>query len=208
MAAQVTDGDNGAPVRPDEELGRGGRPDQAARRALVITVSDGVAAGIREDLSGQSIAGRLGELGFSVERSVVPDERALIEHLLAARAEDHVLILTTGGTGLTPRDVTPQATRAVVEYEVPGLPELMRAEGARSTPYAYLSRSVAGVVKRCLIVNLPGSPRGALDSLAALEPVLGHALETLAGPFDHDPGGGGDEHGRGMAAGRANPTPS
>ena len=208
MAAKVTGSDDGAPLRPDDGFGRGGGPDQAAHRALVITVSDGVAAGIREDLSGKALADRLGELGFRVERSVVPDERARIEHLLAARAEDHVLILTTGGTGLTPRDVTPQATRAVVEYEVPGLPELMRAEGARSTPYAYLSRSVAGVAKRCLIVNLPGSPRGALDSLAALEPVLGHALETLAGPFDHDPGGAAGRTGSEAAAGPTNTTHS
>jgi molybdopterin adenylyltransferase len=157
-----------------------------ARRALVITVSDGVAAHVRQDLSGDGVARRLAEIGFTVKRAVVPDERAQIETLLLAEANSHVLIVTTGGTGLTPRDVTPQATRAVVEYEVPGLPELMRAEGGRSTLYAYLSRSVAGVLKQCLVVNLPGSPRGSLDSLSALEPILDHALATLAGPLDHD----------------------
>jgi molybdopterin biosynthesis enzyme MoaB len=82
--------------------------------------------------------------------------------------------------------VTPQATLAVIAYEVPGIPELMRFEGGRSTPYAYLSRAVAGILNRCLIVNLPGSPRGALDSLAALEPILDHALVTVAGPFEHE----------------------
>jgi molybdopterin adenylyltransferase len=157
-----------------------------ARRALVITVSDGVAAHVRDDLSGDGLARRLVEIGFRVDRAVVPDERPQIEALLRAQADSHVLIVTTGGTGLTPRDVTPQATRAVVEYEVPGLPELMRAEGGRSTLYAYLSRSVAGVLKQCLVVNLPGSPRGSLDSLSALEPILDHALATLAGPLDHD----------------------
>jgi molybdopterin adenylyltransferase len=162
-------------------------------RALVVTVSDGVAAGGREDASGDGLGRRLLELGFEVDRAVLPDEQARIEKLLSASANGHALILTAGGTGLTPRDVTPQATKAVVEYEVPGLPELMRAVGGRSTPYAYLSRAVAGVLRQCLIVNLPGSPRGALDSLAALEPILDHALATLAGPFDHDlaPDGGG-----------------
>ena len=95
------------------------------------------------------------------------------------------LVVTTGGTGLTPRDVTPQATSAVVDYEVPGLAELIRAEGRRSTPMASLSRGVVGVRSGTLIVNVPGSPRGALESLEAIVPVLGHALETLGGPFDH-----------------------
>jgi molybdenum cofactor synthesis domain-containing protein len=156
------------------------------RRAFILTVSDGVAAGARQDASGDRLARRLGELGFAVDRAVVPDERVEVEGLLVAAAAGHALILTTGGTGLTPRDVTPQATKAVLEYEVPGMSELMRSEGGRSTPYAYLSRSVAGVLARCLIVNLPGSPRAAMESLAALEPILEHALDTLAAPFDHD----------------------
>ncbi len=93
--------------------------------------------------------------------------------------------MTTGGTGLTPRDVTPQATAAVIDYEVPGLAEAMRAAGRRSTPMADLSRGVVGVRDGSLIVNLPGSPHGALESFGAVEPVLEHALETLSGPFDH-----------------------
>jgi molybdopterin adenylyltransferase len=167
------------------------QPNSDRRRALVLTVSDSVAEGARDDVSGDKLSLRLGALGFVVDRAVRPDEKPLIEKLLVAEAKGHVLILTTGGTGLTPRDVTPQATRSVTEYEVPGLPEMMRAKGGQSTPLAYLSRAVAGVLRRCLIVNLPGSPRGALESLAAIEPVLDHALATLAGPFDHGRRAGG-----------------
>ena len=100
------------------------------------------------------------------------------------------LVLTTGGTGLTPRDVTPQATAGIVDYEVPGMAEAMRAAGRATTPLADLSRGVVGVRAGTLIVNLPGSPAGALESLAALEPLLEHAMETLAGPFDHGAGAG------------------
>ncbi len=153
--------------------------------ALVITASDGAAHGVREDESGGAVAERLATLGIAVERMTVPDDRARIESTLVAAAARHRLVVTTGGTGLTPRDVTPQATLAVVDYEVPGLAELMRAEGRRHTPMAALSRGVAGVLGGTLIVNLPGSPRGAVESLDALLPVLPHALETLGGPFDH-----------------------
>ncbi len=157
----------------------------APRTALVVTVSDRAAAGRREDRSGQVVADRLAGLGFAVERAVVPDDRDAIEAALRAGAARHGLVLTTGGTGLTPRDVTPQATLAVVDYEVPGMAEAMRAEGRRQTPLAALSRAVVGVRDRSLIVNLPGSPSGASESLEAIVDVLPHALETLAGPFDH-----------------------
>jgi len=153
--------------------------------AYVLTVSDRGAAGDRVDASGDNLAARLAGLGFDVERAIVPDERPLIESALVTAAGRHRLVVTTGGTGLTPRDVTPQATLAVIDYEVPGFAEAMRADGRAATPMAILSRAVVGVRGRCLIVNLPGNPRGALESLASLEPVLGHALETLGGPFDH-----------------------
>jgi molybdopterin adenylyltransferase len=169
----------------------------SGRRAFVLTVSDGVAAGVREDSGGAGVAGRLEELGFAVVRGVTADEPAEIAAAIVAAAADHDLVLTTGGTGLTPRDVTPQATKSVLEYEIPGLSELMRSTGGRAKPQAYLSRSVAGVRTRCLIVNLPGSPRGALESLAAIEPILEHALATLAGPFDHDTTPRGDAEPRG-----------
>ena len=116
---------------------------------------------------------------------VVRDDREAIEAAIVDGAARHPLIVTTGGTGLTPRDVTPQATRAVIDYEVPGLAEAMRAAGRASTPLADLSRGVVGVRGRSLVVNLPGSPNGAMESFEAVAPVLDHALETLAGPYDH-----------------------
>jgi molybdenum cofactor synthesis domain-containing protein len=154
-------------------------------RALVITVSDGVEAGIRPDSSGELVRDRLLALGYQADRGLVADEPDQIQRILTAASGDYALIVTTGGTGLTPRDVTPQATAAVVDYEVPGLAEAMRAAGRAITPLADLSRGVVGVRSGSLIVNLPGSPKGALESLAAIEPTLEHALETLAGPFDH-----------------------
>jgi molybdenum cofactor synthesis domain-containing protein len=124
-------------------------------------------------------------LGLTVERLVVSDDAWRIEEALVAGSERHALIITTGGTGLTPRDVTPQATAAVIDYEVPGLAEAMRAAGRRSTPMADLSRGIAGVRGRTLIINMPGSPRASIESLEAIIAVLPHALETLAGSFDH-----------------------
>jgi molybdenum cofactor synthesis domain-containing protein len=156
------------------------------RSVLVLTVSDGVAAGAREDASGAGLADRLGSLGFAVKRLVVTDDQPAIEKALVDGVARHPLVVTTGGTGLTPRDVTPQATRAILDYEVPGLAEAMRAAGRAKTPLADLSRGVVGVRGRSLVANLPGSPRGALESLEAIEGVLDHALETLAGPYDHD----------------------
>ena len=156
------------------------------KRALVITASDRVNEGVREDTSGIGVGERLEALGFTVQRAVLPDEREALTHVLRASAATHDLIVTTGGTGLTPRDVTPQATRDAIDYDVPGLAEAMRASGRLSTPYADLSRGVVGVIGQALVINLPGSPKGALESLVAIEAVLDHALETLAGPFDHD----------------------
>ena len=156
-----------------------------SRTAFILTVSDRGSSGDRADTSGDGLAARLTALGFAVEREIVPDERRRIESMLVAAASRHPLIVTTGGTGLTPRDVTPQATLAVIDYQVPGFAEAMRADGRAKTPMAILSRAVVGVRGRTLIVNLPGSPRGALESLAVLEPVLDHALETLRGPHEH-----------------------
>jgi molybdopterin adenylyltransferase len=163
----------------------------AGTPALVLTISDGVAAGTRQDDAGAALSERLAGYGFAVDRAAVPDERPRIEAALTAGVADHVLVITTGGTGLTPRDVTPQATLAVIDYEVPGLAEAIRAFGRARTPMADLSRGVVGVRGRTLIVNVPGSPRAALDCLEALEPTLVHALETLRGPFDHGAAGAG-----------------
>jgi len=160
-------------------------PATTRRSALVLTVSDRSAAGTREDASGQALEARLVELGFEVERRVVPDEQWEIEQAIVSGAAAHRLVVTTGGTGLTPRDVTPQATAVVLDYEVPGIAEAMRAEGRRSTPFASLSRGLVGVRGGSLVVNVPGSPRGALESFDVVVPLLDHALETLSGPFDH-----------------------
>ena len=161
------------------------------RSAFILTVSDRGSSGDRADTSGDGLAARLAALGFSVEREIVPDERRRIESMLVAAASRHPLVVTTGGTGLTPRDVTPQATLAVIDYQVPGFAEAMRADGRAKTPMAILSRAVVGVRGRTLIVNLPGSPRAALESLAVLEPVLDHALDTLRGPHEHAGWGNG-----------------
>jgi molybdenum cofactor synthesis domain-containing protein len=147
----------------------------------VLTVSDGVAAGTREDESGEVLAARLEALGFSVERAVAPDDPPTIARFVTGAAAEHQLVVTTGGTGLGPRDHTPEALREILEYEIPGFGELMRAEGRRSTPFAALSRSLAGALEGTLVLALPGSPRGALESLEAVVPVLEHALATLSG---------------------------
>ena len=152
----------------------------------VLTISDGVAAGVREDRSGDVLTSRFEAAGATVSRATVPDEVVSIAEAITAAAASHRIVITTGGTGLTPRDVTPQATRTVLDYEIPGIAEAMRAAGRAITPLADLSRGLAGVVGRALVINLPGSPNGALESLAAAEPVLAHAIETLAGPHDHD----------------------
>lgn len=153
---------------------------EAAASAYVLTISDGVMAGRREDESGERLAARLVTLGHRVERDVVGDDARAIAAAVRAAAARHRLVVCTGGTGLTSRDVTPQALAGVLDYQIPGFGELMRAAGMRSTPFAALSRSLAGVAGRSLVLALPGSPRGALESLAAVEALLPHALETLA----------------------------
>src|SRR6266567_5984902 len=140
----------------------------SARTAAVVTVSDGVSSGARDDASGRALAALLAENGFDVtRREVVPDERDHIEDLLVELTSSGIaLAITTGGTGLGPRDVTPEATAAVIDREAPGLAEAMRAAGRASTPFAALSREVAGARGSTLIVNLPGSAKGASESLA------------------------------------------
>jgi len=157
------------------------------RSALVLTISDGVAAGERQDESGRALAERLTGLGYRVESAVVPDDPDQIGRAVALAADRHALVITTGGTGLGPRDRTPQTLHALLDYDIPGFGEAMRAVGRTSTPLADLSRSLAGVLGKTLVVAVPGSPRGALESLAAIEPLLEHAHETLSGHTAHGP---------------------
>lgn len=161
------------------------RDDRAAPiRTGILTLSDKGARGERIDTSGAAIRELIGSIGGAVLRyEVIPDEQDRIATTLRAWADggELDLIVTTGGTGLSPRDVTPQATAAVLDYQVPGMAEAMRAEGLRHTPMAMLSRALCGVRGRTLIVNLPGSERGVRQNLAVLLPVLPHAIETLRG---------------------------
>jgi molybdenum cofactor synthesis domain-containing protein len=156
-------------------------------RALVITISDGVSAKTREDESGRALVRILKDAGFEVlEPVVVPDEQQGIADAIVAAAEHGAdVVVTTGGTGLGPRDVTPQATSAVIDFEVPGIGEAMRRAGAASTPMAALSRSMAGVRGQTLIINVPGSPKGATESLEAVIPILAHAIKLLHGDTKH-----------------------
>lgn len=156
-----------------------------APKAVVITVSDGVSAGTREDLSGAALATMLADHAFSVTRRLVPDEADQISSEILQSAASASLVVTTGGTGFGPRDVTPEATAEALEREAPGLVHAMLAKGMQSTPMAALTRARAGSIGSCLVVNLPGSPRGATESLEAIIGVIPHAIQLLGGDTRH-----------------------
>jgi molybdopterin adenylyltransferase len=200
LAVRPTE-DHHVPASPDdhapEPYAAEPRVTDDRRRAVVVTASDGVASGHREDGSGDAVTAQLEGAGFTViERVVVPDDRATIADRLRGLVDGGgvALVTITGGTGFGPRDVTPEATRDVIEREAPGLAEAMRASGRLSTPMADLSRGVCGVRGSTLLVDLPGSPRGATESLAAVLGLLPHAIDLLAGDTRKHPAGHG-EHG-------------
>jgi molybdopterin adenylyltransferase len=157
-------------------------------RAVVITASDRCAAGIQEDVSGATLVELLRDAGASVVATeVLPDDLEPLSEKLRSFADraDVNLIITTGGTGFAPRDTTPEATRAVIEREAPGLSEAMRLETLKQTPLAMISRGLSGIRNNTLIINLPGSPKAVRESFAVIKPVLGHAIALLAGkPHD------------------------
>ncbi len=154
--------------------------------AAVLTVSDSAAAGRREDLSGPAVSSLLEAKGFKVvAHAVVKDDQTNIEVTLMEMCHQAQLVVTTGGTGIAERDVTPEATRSICDKIVDGIGERMRAQGGQKTPLAALSRGVCGVRGKCLVLNLPGSPTAATESLAAVIDVLPHALELLAGKTAH-----------------------
>ncbi len=151
-------------------------------RAAILTISDRSSRGERADLSGPALEAEMIRLGWEVKKTgIVPDDRQRIQAILISWcAEGQIdLLLTTGGTGFSPRDVTPEATLAVIERLAPGIAEAMRAESLKVTPHAMLSRSVAGIRERTLIVNFPGSPKAAVENLAVIAPVIPHAVELL-----------------------------
>jgi molybdopterin adenylyltransferase len=153
-------------------------------RAAVITVSDKGAAGVRQDLSGPLLQELLSEMGAEVVHyAIVPDEKERIRELLTELADERglELIISTGGTGPAPRDVTPEATQQVIEREVPGLAEVLRMEGYKKTPLAVISRGIAGIRGQTLIINLPGSPNAVREGMEVLTPILPHALQMLRG---------------------------
>jgi molybdenum cofactor synthesis domain-containing protein len=153
-------------------------------RTAVITLSDKGSKGEREDESGKVIREMIGNIGASIEHySVLPDEKNLIMETLVRLSDSGTidLIVTTGGTGVAPRDVTPEATKAIIDRELPGMAEAMRAESVKKTAHAMISRAVAGIRKQTLIINLPGSPRGVRENLAVVLPALAHAVQKIKG---------------------------
>lgn len=162
------------------------RTDPRPFTAAVVTVSDSCSRGEREDISGPAVAKLLKDLGFQVTaREVVPDEVVQIQDAIIRLAGGAALVVTTGGTGIAARDVTPEATAAVCDRILDGVAERMRSEGMKKTPFAALSRGICGVRGQALILNLPGSPAGAIESLEAVAGLIPHALELLAGETEH-----------------------